>query len=119
MKTLITVITFFLMINTYAENTPSIDKEPVRLVMRKNSSGFKKCYDDELKNSPNIEGKVVLDWDISDTGEVKRASIKSSALNNPNVENCMLSTLRTLKFPEAPKGTDANINYPILFGKNK
>ena len=115
---LIATILLVLSFGASAGADNSIDKEAVRKVIKNNLPLFQKCYADELKNDPKIKGKVVLSWDISDTGEVKTATIKSSALKNKTAEECIVATVKALKFPEAPQGTFANINFPFVFGKN-
>lgn len=80
---------------------------------------FKKCYDDAVKQVKIPGGKVILDWEINDVGAVTKAKIKSTTLNNSVVEDCMISNLKTLKFPEAPKGTVAVVQYPIVFASQK
>lgn len=76
---------------------------------------IQKCYTNELKNTPGIEGKVILDLDYSDLGNVIFAKIDSTTLNNKNVENCLISIFKSIKFPSAPKGKTTNIVYPIIF----
>jgi C-terminal processing protease CtpA/Prc len=114
----ILAIILLLSISGHADESNSIDKEAVRKIIRKNLASFKKCYDNEVNDNPDIGGKVVLSWDISDTGELKTANIKSSDLKNLNAEECIVSTVKTLKFPEAAKGTTINVSYPFVFANN-
>ncbi len=81
-------------------------------------SQFQKCYDDELKINSNVSGIVVLNWDISELGDVSAVSIQSTTLKNENIEKCMIETLKKMKFQPVPKGHIANISYPFTF-KNK
>ncbi len=118
MKTFI-ILLLSLTINSQAEEIKSIDKNAVRLAIKKNNNSFKKCYTDELKNIPNLEGKVIAKWEINELGAVKYASIKSSALKNEAVESCILLNIKAIKFPEAPKGSIAEVSYPFMFKPSK
>lgn len=104
---------------SFAEQEPKIDREEVRQVIRKNLKSIKTCYTDGLKNNPNIEGKVVIEWDIANDGSVSKAGVKSSALKDEAVENCIVDKVKALKFPAPPTGNVANISYPFVFSKNK
>ena len=108
-----------LSVSAGAQQSTSIDREGVRKTVANNIKKLKECYSEELKNEPAIEGKVVLSWDIEDSGNVKTANVKSSTLKNSKTEDCMLVVIKSIKFPPAPKGTVANINHPFVFGKNK
>lgn len=118
MKTIILIISIFA-INIFAADSNSIDREAVRKIIRKNSKQFKQCYTEQLKQYPKLLGKVVLDWEISDKGDVKTASIKSSTLQNTELHDCMIAVLKKIQFPEAPKGQIAQVSYPFLFEKKK
>ena len=103
----------------FAEEKKTIDREDVRQVIRKNTSSIKTCYSNRLKTNPDIEGKVVVEWDISQDGSVSKAGIKSSTLKDEVVENCIVDKIKSLKYPVPPNGNTANISYPFSFSKNK
>lgn len=116
MKFLI-VILMCLSIFSCATKENKSSRNDYRKVIRDDLLSFKKCYTDELQNSPDLEGKIVLSWTVDNTGSVQEAKVKSSTLNNKNMESCMLDTLRSQKFPPAPDKTVAEITYPFLFKK--
>jgi len=95
----------------------SIDREAVRRTVRSALSAFKSCYDREYKTNTRLEGKVVISWEIHEKGVAKNAKIvtEKSTLRNPNVENCVKARMLTLRFPEPPTGTVAEVVYPFLF----
>lgn len=93
----------------------SIDKEAIRRVIRENQRQIQACYEKTLNKNPNLYGKVILEWVITGNGRVSSARVSSSTLRNSEVENCVLSRLRTWKFPEPPPDQEAVVSYPFLF----
>lgn len=99
----------------------TIDREAVRRVVRSALSAFKSCYDREYKSDTRLEGKVVIAWEIHEKGVAKNAKIvtEKSTIRNANVENCVKARMLTLRFPEPPAGTVAEVVYPFLFQGQK
>jgi pSer/pThr/pTyr-binding forkhead associated (FHA) protein len=100
----------------------TIDREAVRRVVRSALSAFKSCYEREYKSDTKLQGKVVIAWEIHEKGIAKNARIVrgKSTMNNANVENCVKSRMLTLRFPEPPAGTVAEVaGYPFVFEGQK
>ncbi|MES2769035.1 MAG: AgmX/PglI C-terminal domain-containing protein [Bdellovibrionota bacterium] len=93
----------------------SIDREAIRRVIRENQRQITACYEKTLNKNPNLYGKVILEWVIVGNGRVSSARVSSSTLKNSEVEQCILSRLRTWKFPEPPPDQEAVVSYPFLF----
>ncbi len=95
----------------------SIDKEAVRRVIQRGLNQIKTCYERALNRNPGLRGKVVLKWSIVERGRVRNAQVvgRRSTLKNQSVSRCMISRLRTWRFPEPPIGTYADITYPFVF----
>lgn len=93
----------------------SIDKEAIRKVIRDNQKQIQACYEKTLNKQPGLYGKVILEWVITNNGRVKDAHVKSTSLSSSEVENCVLSRLRTWKFPEPPPDQEAVVTFPFMF----
>lgn len=93
----------------------TIDREAIRRVIRENQRQIQACYEKSLNKNPNLYGKVILEWVIVGSGRVSSARVSSSTLRSSEVENCVLSRLRTWKFPEPPPDQEAVVSYPFLF----
>lgn len=114
------VVILFLFFSTHlAFAGSSGQKQAIRATVRENLATVKGCYTDAIKRNPNLAGKVVLEWDVDDTGAVKRALVKSSTLNDAATETCMIDKLKATRFTPAPKGVTTNIIYPFIFAKTK
>jgi TonB family protein len=95
--------------------TGSIDREAIRKVIRDNQKQIQACYEKTLNKQPGLYGKVILEWVITTNGRVKDARVQSTTLGSSEVENCVLSRLRTWRFPEPPPDQEAVVTFPFLF----
>ncbi len=92
----------------------TIDKEAVAKVINSHLHEVSSCYERALLKTPGLAGKIVLEWQITTTGTVGYAKTKSSSMQSPAVESCILQSLKTWHFPQA-KGAGVVITYPFMF----
>lgn len=92
----------------------SIDKEAVAKVINSHLHEVSSCYERALLKTPGLAGKIVLEWQITTAGGVGYAKTKSSSMQSAAVESCIISTLKTWRFPPA-KGAGVVITYPFMF----
>ncbi len=99
----------------------SIDKEAVRRAVLSARAAYKACYDREYKKDTALSGKVMISWEIHDGGIAKNARVVSgkSTLNNSAVENCVRDRIMTIRYPEPPAGTVAEVTFPFAFDGQK
>jgi len=93
----------------------SIDKDAIRRLIRKNKNAIKGCYDRALSRNKKISGKVVLSWKIAAGGRMISPKVKSTTLNNSQIEQCIINRLMVLKFPEPGANEIAQVDYPFVF----
>ncbi len=96
----------------------TIDREAIRRVVLNNSRSIKLCYERELNRNPSLFGKLVLEWDIGEQGRVLRAKPrpdKSTIADSKDLAKCVISNLKTWRFPEPPRNEVVTIVYPFLF----
>lgn len=96
------------------KSSGSIDREAVAKTVNSHLQEVRACYERALLKDPSLAGKVVLEWTISTSGTVTTAKTKTSTLRNSSVESCILSSLKTWKFPAA-KGGQVIVSYPFMF----
>jgi outer membrane biosynthesis protein TonB len=92
----------------------TIDKEAVAKVINSHLHEVSSCYERALLKTPGLAGKIVLEWQITTSGSVGYAKTKSSSMQSPAVESCILQALKTWRFPPA-KGAGVIITYPFMF----
>ena len=72
--------------------------DEIALVFTKNKGAIDAMYARALRDSPALQGKVVLEITIAPSGDITAARIVSSDLNNPEFESKLLARVRLFKF---------------------
>jgi hypothetical protein len=93
------------------------ESEEAQDVVTANLPKIRECYIQGLKKNPNLEGKVVVEFDYNDRGNVKRCTVQESTLNLTTVEACICKKISELYFTPAKTGTMKTIDYPMIFNR--
>ena len=93
----------------------SLDKELIRRVIKRHIAQIRYCYERELQSSPGLFGKVATRFVISAAGRVQQAKVEQTTLKNAKVERCVLSKIRTWRFPKPKGGGIVIVKYPFIF----
>ncbi len=91
-----------------------LSKEIINAVVKRHQSEIRACYDSALQRNPGTRGKIVTAFDIQPNGIVSMANVKESSVGDKALENCILSRIRSWRFPtpEAPVVTQVTA-YPF------
>jgi hypothetical protein len=73
------------------------------------------CYERALVKNPNLEGKIVLSWDVELNGSVAEVEVESNTLQDPEVTRCLSARPATWKFPKPVDGKPMRVSYPFVF----
>jgi hypothetical protein len=92
-----------------------LTKEEVGKVIHQHLSEIRYCYESAMLRTPDIEGKLIMDFTIGGTGDVKTSLVKQSTLPDPRLDDCVLRRLVTWKFPKTKGGVDVAVTYPFIF----
>lgn len=90
-----------------------LDRDQIAAVINRNQGQITFCYEQGLKDTPGISGRVAIDFTISGNGSVSAAHVDSTSLNSKAVEDCMVMRLKTWKFPVPEGGVDVRVKYPF------
>lgn len=103
---------------TVQSEAPEVDGElsvaKVKSAMRKYISGVKDCYDRALKRNPKLAGKIVIGFEILETGKVAEFAFPTDNVGSSEVRSCIQSRSRTWRFPK-PDGGAVYVEFPLLF----
>ena len=88
--------------------------EEIALVFTKNKGAIDSMYARALRDSPALQGKVVIEMTISPSGDILSARIVSSDLNDPAFEEKLLARIKLFKF-EAKDVATLTATKPIDF----
>jgi hypothetical protein len=91
--------------------------EVIRRIVRVNFGRFRLCYENGLKNNPDLKGRVNVRFVIARDGSVSAVSNAGSDLPDPGVVSCVVRAFRGLSFPQ-PEGGIVTVVYPITFASS-
>ncbi len=95
-----------------------LSREEIQRVISRVMSQIKYCYEKELNKDPNLEGKLVMFWLISGSGDVTTASASQNTFAGgaaQPIEQCVTRIIQRLKFPTPKGGGVVNVTYPFVF----
>jgi len=92
----------------------SLSKEVIRRVIRRHLNEVRFCYEQQLNQRPDLEGRVVVNFIISPSGAVQASSVRNSSLGNASAESGIASAVRRWNFPAPDGGGIVVVNYPFV-----
>ncbi len=90
------------------------DPGDIRSKVRQKAAALRGCYEAELLNRPDLQGKVTAQWTIDGEGKAQSPRIIESKLGAPAVEDCVLRVLGRLRFA-APDAGVCVVQWPFVF----
>ena len=88
--------------------------EEIQIVFDRNKSALYRLYNQELRQNPTLQGKIVLKLTIAPSGQVTMCKVVSSTLKSPALERKIELRVRLFNFG-AKKVDAVTISYPIDF----
>lgn len=92
----------------------SLSKEVIRRIINRHINEVRFCYEQELNQRPDLQGRVAVQFIVSPTGAVQTAAVNSSDLGNQKVEQCIVSAVRRWSFPSPEGGGIVVVTYPFV-----
>jgi len=89
-------------------------REEIELIFDRNKGAIYSLYSRALRDQPELQGKMVLEFTISPTGEVTMCRVVSSELNDPELEKKIVARVRLFRF-EAKDVETITTTKPIDF----
>jgi protein TonB len=77
---------------------PSRSEEEIALVFDSNKGAIYALYGRELRDKPELQGKLVLEFTISPAGEVTECHVVSSELKDPDLERKIVARVKLFRF---------------------
>jgi outer membrane biosynthesis protein TonB len=91
-----------------------LDPAMVAKEVRTRLGAIKACYERALKRNPNLSGKVVIHWTITQAGTVSGVDVEQDTLGDAEVASCIKSLIARWRFP-APSGGSVEVSFPFVF----
>lgn len=86
--------------------------ENIKKIVRLHFRHFRLCYEDGLRDNPNLRGKVIVKFIIDQSGAVSTTADDDSDIPDQNVVQCVEREFGNLSFPQ-PKGGMVTVVYSI------
>ncbi len=90
-----------------------LSREQVRRVVHRNLSQVRFCYEQALRQRPDLEGRVAVRFIISGDGAVQTSMVQSTTLRSSRVEQCVSGAVQRWSFPQTD--TLTIVTYPFRF----
>jgi hypothetical protein len=87
--------------------------EVIQRIVRQNFGRFRLCYENGLRNNPNLQGTVHVQFVIGRDGSVSNVG-GGGGMPDSGVVSCVTRAFYGLSFP-APEGGIVRVGYPIQF----
>jgi hypothetical protein len=88
--------------------------EVIQRIVRQNFGRFRLCYENGMRNNPNLQGRVTVKFMIDRTGAVGMTADGGSDIPDAGVVSCVVRGFGNLSFPQ-PEGGVVTVVYPIMF----
>jgi hypothetical protein len=86
----------------------------IQRIVRQHYGRFRLCYEQGLRNNPNLRGRFSVRFIIGRDGSVSNVGNAGSDLPDPGVVQCVTRAYYGLSFPQ-PEGGIVTVVYPIMF----
>lgn len=90
-----------------------LDRDQIIAVINRNKGQIIYCYEKGLQAQPEIGGRVAVDFTIGPSGRITVAKVAQSSLGSKYVENCMVTKMKTWKFPKPVGNVNVDVLYPF------
>ncbi len=101
-------------VNRGVSGKPSRTEEEIALVFDRNKGAIYALYGRALRDQPDLQGKVVLEFTISAPGDVTDCRVASSELKDPELESKICARVKLFRF-EARDVASITTTKPIEF----
>lgn len=94
---------------------PPSDEESNLAVIRRHMPQIENCYLRVRYGSARPQGEVVVEWELSSFGDVRKAQITSNSTGSAELADCILREVRTWSFPTQSSSTPLRMSHPFRF----
>lgn len=104
-------------IGNEATTEGGLDMSLISDVVRRNLGQIRFCYEQGLQGTPSMAGRVGVAFVISPEGQVSIANVANTTLNARAVEECIVSRVKSWRFPIPTNGLQVKVTYPFVLNR--
>ena len=90
------------------------DSNAVVRMINTRRSAIQACYERELRTTPDLRGRLVVQLTIQETGSVTGVRATENALNDA-VASCVTRVVQGFRFNPGPEGGSVTYSFPFVF----
>jgi len=90
------------------------DTASLMAVVQRYKAGVKFCYDNALKKTPQLNGKITLQMDIAASGRITTLNVASDSIGNLPLQKCIRAQVQNWRFAKVDGGT-VRFTLPLVF----
>jgi len=94
--------------------TGALDGKAISKVVNRRKRAVKGCYEKELKRTPDLSGKVSVQFEILESGRVGEVRVLEDTIDNEAVSKCIVRQIKRWRFPK-PDGGSVRTTFPFVF----
>jgi hypothetical protein len=96
---------------------PGRSAKDIEALVKAHRDEARKCYDDNIKAHPGVEGDLVIHWIVDAKGAVTTIELNTqrSQITEPTIVGCVIGIIKAIPFAPSPKGFESTYNYPFNF----
>lgn len=92
----------------------ALDKTAILAVVRSAQPKVRACFERELIKNPKLEGKLMVELTVAESGRVTSARETGQPFPEKRVSECVCAEMKKLEFP-ASDGGPVTVNFPFMF----
>lgn len=96
---------------------PGRSVKDIQTIVMSHRDEARKCYDDNLKMYPGVEGDLDIKFTIDPKGNVTDAvpNDDKSSIHASGIATCVANVIKKIHFAESQKGFETRAHYPFNF----
>lgn len=91
-----------------------LDANEISSVMKRQMKALRDCYEGALKRNHSLAGKLVIKFEIEESGRTQNIEFEEDSLGSAEVKECIARRAKFWRFPK-PDGGSVFVSYPIVF----
>jgi hypothetical protein len=92
--------------------------EVVREVMAARGADVRRCYTRELRNTPSLRGRMLVQFTVQPDGAVFGVRVQRDTIRSPRVRACVTHVIENLRFASG-SAAPMRFRYPFVFAPNQ
>jgi len=92
----------------------TLSQQQITSVVNRNIDRIQFCYDTQLRQNPNLSGKVVVNFTVIGEGRISSVKIMTPQFRGSYLEGCVDKTMKSWRFPKF-RGDPIEVDYPFIF----